>query len=259
MRTALTVVLAFAMVSIAAVLSGCRSAAATAPAAPPEAAGHLAVHRAAQPVVVDGSLAEWGALDITSATPAEAKSPVHPYLGPQDISFKFSTRYDADYLYVAVSTLDNKAFVRPDRVAKRQDGVDVFADASEDPDGVFEPSATDANALAAKAGSKNKEVIYILLGTGPSPTSPATSNPEGIPAGTLCACVSRPDGLDVEVAIPTAFLDKMHKGPWRAVRLNIRARDLDGDNDKVNFLYWQPKWDATTQTWPDAGTFFKGA
>ena len=81
-------------------------------------------------------------------------------------------------------------------------------------------------------------------------------NHKAQPEGMISEFKKTKTGLQVEIAVPVAALNKMQNGPWNTVRLALAYIDADKDGKEVNQIWWFPAWN-TVNTIPGSGTFFK--
>ena len=79
-----------------------------------------------------------------------------------------------------------------------------------------------------------------------------------LPPGTRRAARSTGQGYDVELAIPTSFLDERQGEPWRSFRLNVALQDFADAQSQVTH-WWRPSRFGFSDVTPvaGAGTFWK--
>jgi hypothetical protein len=191
--------------------------------------------RAARAVVVDGELAEWGRLPILVEEPA-GRSGHGVHRGPDDASFRFGVRQDAEFLWVAVDVRDDSIVASPDEVVRHQDHVSLSLDARPDP----ERSQNEETFAAIRSGAMGKMVSpLVALGeTRPDPILRLFG--AGAPEGVQQAVRRTESGYAVEIAVPARLLDERRGARWDALRVNVTVADFDaGEPDHVA-LSWRP-------------------
>ena len=206
--------------------------AATSPILPEK---RFALRRSAAKITPDGDLREWGTLAFAVDEPGEIEGPGR-HRGPEDASFRFDARWDAEALTVAVDVRDDSIVTGGDRTLREQDRVVLSVDARPDPE-----RSQNADLFAAiRSGALAKIVSVLATLDDPRPDR-TTLLFDGTPAeGVLWAARRTPSGYAVEMAIPNALLDERRGGRWDAVRLNLTVGDVDeGEPDFVSLL-WRP-------------------
>jgi hypothetical protein len=191
--------------------------------------------RAARAVEVDGDLAEWGRLPFVVEEPG-GRGGHGIHRGPDDASFRFGVRQDADFLWIGVDVRDDSIVASPDEVAREQDHVSVNVDPRADP----ERSKNEETFTAIRSGAMAKMVTMLV------PLGEARPDPvlrifgAGAPAGVQQAVRRTDTGYAVEIAVPAQALDERRGGRWDALRVNVTVADFDaGEPDHV-VLSWRP-------------------
>ena len=191
--------------------------------------------RTAHTVSVDGDLGEWGRLPFVVDEPG-AQSGHGIHRGPEDGSFRFGVRQDAEFLYVAVDVLDDSIVASPDEVAREQDHVSLNLDARPDP----ERSKNEETFAAIRSGAMAKMVSPLLALQETRPDPILRMFGAGVPEGVRQAVRRTASGYAVEVAVPASVLDERRGARWDALRLNVTMDDFDaGEPDHVA-LSWRP-------------------
>lgn len=201
------------------------------------------VEKAAQPVQVDGNLAEWDELPFVVTQPAQLQLETFGWQGPEDCRFRFGVRSDAEYLYVAVDVVDDATVLRSDQFPWLQDGVEIRLTA-----------LPDAERNAFRGQSDFDGALLFALSPPAEGAAPTAYTPHLLPEGAKYACVKTAQGHATEVAVPLSYLDKQQGKPWEALRLNVAVNDRDGDQQTQ--LWWRPDW-RTPQTFEASGTFLR--
>ncbi len=193
------------------------------------------VPRTLIPIEIDGYLTEWGRLPVVVEAPGGLYGPgIHR--GPEDASFRFGLRHDANFLYVGIEVRDDSIVASADRVAREQDHVALSLDARPDP----ERSKNEGLFVALRNGSLARMVspLIALQETRPDPILRLFGG--GSPEGVVTAVRRNLLGYAVEVGVPTALLDERSGGRWEALRVNVTVTDFDeGEPDHVQ-LSWRP-------------------
>jgi hypothetical protein len=191
--------------------------------------------RATRPIAVDGDLAEWGRLPFVVDEPA-GRGGHGVHRGPEDASFRFGVRQDADFLWVAIDVRDDSIVATPDAVAREQDHVSVNLDPRPDP----ERSKNEETFAAIRSGAMAK-IVSLLVPLGEARPDPilrmfGVSAPESVQQA-----VRRTDaGYAVEVAVPAAALDERRGTRWDALRVNVTVVDFDAHEHDHVALSWRP-------------------
>ena len=122
-------------------------------------------------------------------------------------------------------------------------GIEVRLDARPDPQ-------------RSRDGRRKAFVDYVALNVSPGAEAGEVVCPERqhLPNGTKLACRRLAKGLACELAIPSAYLDKMQAAPWKAFRLNVAVSDRDAPDDGFLKLHWLPKW-GSKESCAGSGTF----
>ncbi|UBM59339.1 metallophosphoesterase [Marinilongibacter aquaticus] len=185
-------------------------------------------------VSIDGKLNDWKNLRFSNNDTHMDSTPFSHKNGNADGAFQFDTRYDKDFLYVAVKVDDDELELKDGARPRNQDGIQLFIDPR--------PEAISAT------NTSLSDVLYLEL----SPNSDLTKLPEGITA----ACVKAESGFNAEFRIPLSSLNKLQGGEWKSVRLNVAVTDFDADFSHKTVLRWQPDW-RSEATFSGSGIFEK--
>ncbi|HEX7035426.1 MAG TPA: metallophosphoesterase [Pseudomonadales bacterium] len=182
---------------------------------------------------IDGDLSDWG--DLTFEVDRQGDVASAP-AAPEDVSFRFDVREDAESLYVAVAVRDDSLVSDPSRIARAQDAVMVAVDTRE-----------------SVARNRSMEVGQAVLDGDMAQTAMLMLTPE--PAApdrllgflaqtarrTRSVTVRAADGYRAEVAFPHALLDeKAGRAPWREARIAVAVYDFDDGESGNVVLHWQP-------------------
>ena len=191
--------------------------------------------RTTRAVTVDGDLTEWGRLPIVVEEPA-GRYGHGSYRGPEDASFRFGVRYDAQYLYIGIDVRDDSIVASADEVLRNQDHVAISVDARPDP----ERSKNEELFAAIRSGAMGKLVSPLVALQETRPDAVMGLFGASAPPGVKSAARRTADGYAVEIAIPVSVLDERRGGRWDALRINVTVSDFDeGEHDHVD-LAWRP-------------------
>ena len=208
---------------------------------------------AADPIVVDGRLDEWGALRFDVEEPAEVGGHGR-HTGPEDASFRFDVRDGGDFVYVAVDVWDDSVVSSPDEIARHQDHVSLSVDARPE----AERNANLGLFHEIRGGGFGR-MVSPLVAVGPS-------RPDGIfslfgvsaPEGLVTAAQPTDRGYAVEIAIPSALLDAAADASWERARINVTVNDFDAGEPDHTTLSWRPsRFEGRAAA--GAGTFARGS
>ncbi len=197
-------------------------------------------------VMIDGILDEWGELPIQIKNPTLIGKQASAYTGATDSHFYFGTRYDADFLYIAVEVFDDHIMRLEDSFVWDQDGVEIRLLALPEPE----------RSLFIGANESDWHEILPLLITPPNTVGEITIwNEMRLPAGTELISKRTKTGYIVEVAIPSKHLTDQQGAPWTEFRLALAINDSD-EEGVVSQLGW--KLDLRDETtYSGSGTFQK--
>jgi len=198
----------------------------------------------AEQITVDGSLDDWPALPFDVRKPATVRNATDTYTVPEDCRFRFGTRHDDEFLYVAVDVVDDQLVRLEDASVWHQDGVEIRLLALPDP----------ARSLFRGSGEW-REALPIVL-TPPDEAGEVTIWKEHkLPAGTQVESKVTETGYTVEVAVPSSYLTERQGAPWKEFRLSVAVDDSDEPGTAAQ-ITWRPDFrDETTYT--GSGTFQK--
>lgn len=198
-----------------------------------------AIEEASRPIQVDGRLDDWPEGRLLDCDQPQYVKEDWAWGGLKDGWFRFGTAWDADYLYVAVESIDDRLLFQEGEQADRQDQFTVTLDAR-------------AASVRATAGdtSPDHAALSVVLAPGLSgKTLPRSGHKYD------AACRAGDTGFTAELAIPHAYLDEVQGGSWRDVRLNLAFMDHDNpQNTKPSVLWWRPPWSGRGD-YAGSGTF----
>jgi hypothetical protein len=211
-------------------------------------ATRYSIARTQKPILYDGDISEWGALQFAGSQ-ARAASGARADVASKDASFRFDARYDDTHLYVAVDVTDDE--VTPGLLSGKHDAQDLVI-LTLDP----RPMAKSATNQALTTTLKSGDWIFIM----------GTPNDKGgerlfgaiMPPMFEVKMKPRNGGYTAEFRVPLAFVQSKHQGgAWTDVRLNVSINDIDPkskpDRGPIT-IGWQPDW---REQIAGTGTFFK--
>ncbi len=202
--------------------------------------------RTTTPVAIDGKLDDWDAFPVECKEPSQVYIRPDSWKGPEDCRFRFGTKYDDHYLYVAVQVLDDKVKTYPKRTTWSQDGVELRLDAR----------PKDVRDLWC-GQTENKETVTIILSPGQTAADMVGLDPSELPDGVQAVCVLSAGGYSFEAAIPVSYLEKKQGAPWTGFRMNVAVDDTDKPQDGLAQLAWMPDW-RRSLNYEGSGEFERG-
>ena len=199
------------------------------------------VEKAAKKMKVDGNLKEWAGEWITLNDKNVTGKPFH-FNGPEDCTVKFLSTYDEKYFYIGMDVTDDEIVINENASHWNQDAFGIGVDAR--PQHVSETNIG--------AGQYSEWFSYLRA----FKETNSIYYKESVPEGVISAFKRTKKGVQIELAIPVAELDKMNMGPWKTARLAIAYIDSDKDGKETNQIWWFPGWN-TVGTINGSGMMFK--
>ena len=197
------------------------------------------IEEAASTVKVDGKLSEWKG-DWTEITNWDGKP--FDYDGKEDCSVRFSTAYDKENVYIAIDIQDEELYTNKDASYWQQDAVIVGIDGRPQPISSYNKGeGRGRDWLAVLRTFKEKDPVY---------------GEKYLPVKVTSAVQKTDKGIQVEMAIPTSYLDKMQGESWKNFRLGIGYYDFDSNGTEQTSHFWFPAWN-TARDIPGSGMVFK--
>lgn len=194
------------------------------------------------PVKIDGQLDDWGTQFFEKVDRPGFLQEGWDWKGPDDGMFYLATAHDAEYLYIAFRSVDDKLIADPGKLAGHQDKIYLHLD----------PVEKDI-AKGQSYLKGDESAMYIVFGPGLLPGDPVFAT-EAIP-GSRSACLIASDGLHAEMAIPLNIFSQ--KKEWHNFRMNVGYMDHDNpSNLKPSVLWWKPLW-TSKDNYPDSGVFIR--
>lgn len=177
-------------------------------------------------IKVDGDISEWGKLKFKLPQVATGKN--------KDVLY-FDTTYDESFLYLSFHITDDTFIANPYNRRSPQDHTIIYFDARPDPYRMLGrgQKAWDLfNLFQVFPVHKGEQTILRKR----------RSMNSRIPEGLQVASRINDQGYDVEIGIPTKYLEEEQGKNWSEFRLNINQVDVDEKGGKVKFSWWQPNW-----------------
>ncbi|MCB0497696.1 MAG: metallophosphoesterase [Cyclobacteriaceae bacterium] len=190
-------------------------------------------------VKVDGDLKEWKGewIDVKNF-----QGSPFDYKGDADFSMKFATGYDKDNLYVAVQITDDELYIDEKGSYWSQDAFLLGLDARTEYVSAFnEGEGRGSDWLGYLRTFREESPVY---------------GESHLPVKVESAVKRTPTGVQLELAIPVAYLDKMQQKDWSTVRLDLGYYDFDENGRQRTAHFWFPAWD-TTEDIPGSGMMFR--
>lgn len=182
----------------------------------------------AKQLKIDGKLDDWIGLNFEVNDLAIVESDPFSHRSADDCSFKFDTKYDDQYLYLAAEVIDDQLNLDQGKRAIDQDGIGFMLD---------------ARPLEVSASGRGGGTFSAITIIGLSPVNGGlVYRPNRIPKGTQWACKKSEKGYTAEVAIPVSYLNEKYGGEWKNFRLNVLVKDIDMDGAHKSQVSWQPAW-----------------
>lgn len=191
--------------------------------------GRLSCTKRTEPVTVDGRLDEWDELPIVMRYPAQIFPKINEWRGPEDSHFRMTVAHDDDFVYIAVRTFDDNAFISPARPLWKQDAVEFRLSAGPEPENGERPEYV-------------KEQFIIVLAAGETPDESQVYTNYQVPQGLQAKCVKTDNGQTMEIAVPVSWLNERSGGQWSCFRLNVSLNDCDGLDETPQNIWWKPDW-----------------
>lgn len=209
------------------------------------------VKRTPRPIMVDGDLADWDALNFRADIPGEREGGAE-HRGAADGSFRFGVAHDGEFLYLGVRVRDDSLVAGDGRSVQEQDHVAIRMDARPDP----ERSRNQGLAAAYASGAVQK-IIWLLAPLGETRHDQIAELLSGLqPEGAQSATARSANGYAAEFAIPFRALDERRGANWDALRINVSVTDYDAGERGRAVLNWRPERFGGRAV-PGMGTFLR--
>jgi hypothetical protein len=190
-------------------------------------------------IKLDGKLKDWNeewyAISNWEGKPFD-------YDGKNDCEVRFSTGYDDDFVYVAMQITDEEIFTDEEISYWQQDAIVFGLDARPEHISAFNKGE----------GRGRDWVMYLRTFKEDKPVY----GEEYLPVKIESAVKKTDQGMDIELAIPIEYLDKVQGRPWKNLRLGIGYYDFDSSGSEQTTHFWYPAWN-TKDDIPGSGMFFK--
>ncbi len=193
---------------------------------------------------VDGSVADWDALDFLVADEAYVEADKFSHNGAEDASYSFSLAYDEEYVYAVANVIDDDVYSNNNTSFWLQDGIAI---------------AIDPRPAGISANETNERSSAIFLWQTPEvdeETVSMTYGEDRLPEGTKYVCKKTEKGFIAEIAIPHTFLDSVQGSSWEYLRVNTVVQDIDNNGMHNSRIYWKPMW-SSEESYIGSGLFRK--
>ncbi|MCI0512436.1 metallophosphoesterase [candidate division KSB1 bacterium] len=198
------------------------------------------------PIQIDGNLSDWPPDEFLDCRYPGYVNEDWDWQGMADSWFRFATRYDQKYLYLAIEATDEKMVLEPGKLTPAQDKFFVTLDPREETKRVQE---------YAFRNLAQAPVLQLEIAPGAMPQQPMLQLSANLKIESACVLVG--SQLRAELALPLAWLEKNQPKPWTSFRLNVGYMDQDNPaNIKPSTLWWHPTWDRW-QNYAGSGTFYR--
>lgn len=192
--------------------------------------------RAAQPIVFDGAIGEWGALRFAGGSEGVFDDGQRVRIEAADASYRFDVRRDDQHVYVALDVTDDEvataALTDPHN---RRDFAAISFDAR--------PASISAGNAGQIAEVKQGKWLFMMV-------TPNESDGELLFGGMIPPAFGaklRPHakGYTAEFRIPVAYIERMQGPGWRDLRLNVGINDYDPKTRSRApvLMNWQETWE----------------
>ena len=190
-------------------------------------------------IKLDGNLKEW---DIPWTTVDHIDGAPFDYKDKEDCSIKFATAFDKDNLYIAVDIKDDEFYVDEEGSYWNQDALILDLDGR----------PISLSAFNEGEGRGRDWIAYLRTFKSEKPVF----REDRLPVKISTVQKKTEDGVQMEISIPTSYLDKMYGNSWSSLRFGIRYYDHDTDDAEATTLFWQPAWNENENI-PGSGMLFK--
>jgi hypothetical protein len=189
---------------------------------------------AASPVTVDGDLAEWGELPLSTGDKPLVLGAAGQWQGTGDANLAFATSYDEKAVYVA-ARIDDDAVTTGDQLQLRFDARWI-SDRKETPQ--FAAGVYGLPISAPKEGADGRVETISFNGT------------PKVPPAAVAARRTK-TGWSVEAAIPVVLFEKSQNENWHSFQFTPIVNDVDDAGEKPVRLIWRGSTtiDKTNTNW----------
>lgn len=193
---------------------------------------------ASHKLYIDGDPQELADLPLACLEPAAIDGGEQWWKGPADASFRFGAARTKDVVYVALEVSDDVLRQNPERKANAQDGIEIWID-----------GRIESDRYVHTDDKEGENFLRVIMTPGAAPA--------GLPAGGEGACVATDAGYTAELALPTAYFDKLQGEKWSGFRMNVAVNDYDAEfTGPRTTLWWRHPW-RSVQDIPGSGTFHR--
>jgi hypothetical protein len=185
-------------------------------------------------IVVDGDLAEWGALPFLVKRPGDLRDNELAWRGPNDAQMRFAVAHDEKNVYVALDVADD-ALDDAGEAHLRDFARTMFRALGTEP---ASAKLTLDGALSVVDGLGLSDVDRVGFEKARKfPTSSAE-------VGGKFAHHQSDGRLTFEFAVPRAALEQAAGTTSDHVQINVAYNDFDGTDARfgMSYLYWHPLW-----------------
>jgi len=198
------------------------------------------ISKSQKKVKLDGKLNEWTG-DWYKFSEENFTGKQFDHDGESDINIKFQTSFDEDMLYLAVQIEDNEIVILENESLWNQDALVVGLDARPSHISAYNNGeGRNSEWIGYLSSFKSKDPVY---------------RSDGLPAKIERSVRMEDNQINIELAIPTSYLNKQQNGNWSSFRLGIGYYDVDKTGNERTEHYWYPAW-GSEKSVVGEGTFF---
>jgi hypothetical protein len=199
------------------------------------------ISKAISPITIDGEFSDWNKNWNWIKTEGYKGNPFD-FRDEQDLQLSFNTAYDDENLYIAMQITDDEIYQNATLKPWLQDMAAVAIDARP-------PEKSYYN--NGRGGGRDWLPIFLNF----NEEKPIQER-LNLPKDLEYSYTIHGGGVNLELSIPIAYLDKIQMGPWTSFRLGIGYIDFDEKGKSKSEHYWYPAW-SSPDSFNGSGMIFK--
>jgi hypothetical protein len=193
-------------------------------------------------ITLDGKPTEWATFEQFVTEPLAISGARTSWQGPDDLSYEFALRQDAEQLYIGLQVVDDTFIDKGAIKTGSQDHFVLTIDAR--------PRTQWAQARSGDAW--NEAPLTVRGHPSVELDHSSVSHPEEIQV--TGKGLPTDSGYFFELAIPHSVLNKCAGQEWKDLRINLTVTDVDSPIGSRTGISWRPAWNAAA-SYPDSGRF----
>ena len=193
-------------------------------------------------ILLDGQPSDWDSFEQFVSEPLAISGSRTSWQGPDDLSYEFALRQDAENLYLGLQVVDDSFIDKGAVRAGSQDHFELTIDAR--------PRAQWGQRQSGEAW--NEAPLSFRGFPSRELETSAISNRDGVQVSGKG--LPTDSGYFFELAIPHAVLNKCAGQDWTDLRVNLNVTDVDSHIGSRTGVYWRPSWSWST-SYPESGRF----